>query len=112
MAVTLYPRIKLWLVDEKDEAVFGDGLAMLLEAVDKYGSLFAASARLNMSYRYALHRVLLAEKRLGFKLIKRWRGGAGGGRSELTTEGRKILKEYGKIKSLIEEFIKVYKCEV
>lgn len=112
MAVTLYPRVKLWLVNERDESVFGEGLAMLLEAVDKYGSLFAASTHLNMSYRYALHRILLAEKRLGFRLIKRWRGGVSGGHSELTVEGRKMLKEYERIKNLVEGFIKTYKCEL
>jgi len=110
--VTLYPRVKLWLVNDKDESVFGEGLGMLLEAVDKYGSLFAASSHLNMSYRYAFHRILLAEKRLGFNLIKRQRGGASGGHSELTAEGRKMLREYEKIKNLVEELIKTYKCEL
>ncbi|MEM2273555.1 MAG: LysR family transcriptional regulator [Candidatus Bathyarchaeia archaeon] len=111
MGVTLHPRVKLWLVNEKDESVFGEGLAMLLGAVDKHGSLFAASIHLNMSYRYALHRILLAEKRLGFKLIERRRGGVSGGRSELTIEGRRMLEEYEKIKSLVEELIKTTKCE-
>jgi molybdate transport repressor ModE-like protein len=66
-------------------------LAKLLEAVDKYGSIFVASDHLDMSYRYALHRISLAEKRLGYKLIKRHRGGVSGGFSELTAEGKKLL---------------------
>jgi len=105
MPVTAYPEIKLWLVNEKGEAIFGEGLATLLEAVEKYGSISVASDHLGMSYRYALHRISLAEKRLGYKLIKRFRGGASGGSSELTGEGKELLLKYRKIEKKIGEFL-------
>jgi molybdate transport system regulatory protein len=104
MPVT-YPKVKLWFVDENGEAVFGEGLAMLLEAVEKCGSLSVASDHLGMSYRYALHRVSLAERRLGFELIRRRRGGVAGGASELTTYGKKMLVKYRKIEKEIEKFL-------
>ena len=87
--------VKLWMVNEKDESVFGDGLADLLETIDKYHSLLEASKHLGMSYRYALHRITLAEERLGQLLVKRVRGGAkGGGSSEVTDFGRDLVKRY------------------
>lgn len=87
--------IKLWMVNEDKEAVFGDGLADLLEAIDKYHSMLKASEELGMSYRYALHRITLAEKRLGKSLVARVHGGAkGGGSSEVTDFGRDLVKRY------------------
>ena len=83
------------MVNEKKEAVFGDGLAELLEEIDKYYSILETAEHLGMSYRYALHRITLAEERLGQLLVIRVRGGAkGGGSSEVTDFGRDLVKRY------------------
>ncbi len=87
--------VKLWMVNENDEAVFGDGLAELLEEIDKCHSMLETTKNLGMSYRYALHRITLAEERLGQSLVKRVRGGSkGGGSSEVTDFGRDLVKRY------------------
>jgi molybdate transport system regulatory protein len=86
---------KLWMVNSKGEAVFGDGIAELIENIDKYHSILEAAKNLNMSYRYALHRITLAEERLGETLVTRVRGGArGGGSSEVTPYGRDLAQRY------------------
>ena len=83
------------MVNEKGEAVFGDGIAEILETIDKYHSVLEAAENLGMSYRYALHRLTLAEGRLGEVLVTRVRGGAkGGGSSEVTDFGRSLVKRY------------------
>jgi molybdate transport system regulatory protein len=83
------------MVNEKGEAVFGDGIAELLEEIGKYHSILGAAEQLQMSYRYALHRITLAEKRLGQPLVIRVHGGAkGGGSSEVTDFGRDLVKRY------------------
>jgi len=87
--------IKLWMVNEKGEAVFGNGLAELLEEIDRRHSVLEAANQLKMSYRYALHRLTLAEERLGKSLVTRVRGGAkGGGSSEVTDFGKDLVKRY------------------
>ncbi|MGD0451630.1 MAG: molybdenum-binding protein [Candidatus Bathyarchaeia archaeon] len=87
--------IKLWMINEKKEAVFGDGLAELLEEIDKCHSMLEAAKNLEMSYRYALHRITLAETRLGQLLVTRVRGGAkGGGSSEVTDFGKNLVTRY------------------
>ncbi len=87
--------IKLWMVNDKGEAVFGNGLAELLEEIDKRHSVLEAANELKMSYRYALHRLTLAEERLGESLVTRVRGGAkGGGSSEVTDFGKDLVKRY------------------
>jgi molybdate transport system regulatory protein len=86
---------KLWMVNDKDEAVFGNGLAELLEEVDRSNSMLEAAQHLGMSYRYALHRITLAEARLGQLLVTRVRGGAkGGGSSKVTDYGKDLVKRY------------------
>jgi molybdate transport system regulatory protein len=87
--------IKLWMVNEKGEAVFGNGLAELLEEIDRRHSVLEAANQLKMSYRYALHRLTLAEERLGESLVTRVRGGAkGGGSSEVTDFGKDLVERY------------------
>ena len=95
MVQNLAYQFKLWMVNENKEAVFGDGIADLLEAIDRQHSLQTASEELGMSYRYALHRISLAEHRLGQSLVTRVHGGAkGGGSSEVTDFGRDLVKRY------------------
>ena len=83
------------MVNEKGEAVFGNGLAKLLEEIEKHNSILEAAEHLGMSYRYALHRITLAEDRLGQLLVTRMRGGAkGGGSSKVTDYGKDLVKRY------------------
>ncbi len=88
-------RFKLWMVNENNEAIFGDGLARLLEEIDQHHSVLEAAKNLGMSYRYALHRISLSEERLGESLVTRVRGGAkGGGSSEVTAIGKELVLRY------------------
>jgi molybdate transport repressor ModE-like protein len=79
---------KLWL--EKEDKVFGDGPADILLRIDRYGSLNKAAQDIDMSYSQAWNLINNIEKRLGFKLIKRYKGGFSGGGSKLTKKGRKF----------------------
>lgn len=94
------------MVNEKGEAVFGDGLAELLEEIDKHHSILGAVEQLQMSYRYGLHRITLAEKRLGQPLVTRVHGGAkGGGSSEVTVFGRELVKRYRNTQSELHQIL-------
>jgi molybdate transport system regulatory protein len=95
------------MVNEKNEAVFGDGLARLLEQIIKHHSVLEAAKELGMSYRYALHRITLAEERLGQSLVTRTRGGAkGGGSSEVTTYGKDLVAQFRKKQAALEKTVK------
>jgi molybdate transport system regulatory protein len=94
------------MVNEKKEAVFGDGLAELIEQIDKYHSIAETANHMGMSYRYALHRITLAEERLGQLLVIRARGGAkGGGSSEVTDFGRDLAKRYRSAQSELNRIL-------
>jgi molybdate transport system regulatory protein len=100
-------KYKLWMVNEKNEAVFGDGIAQLLEQIEQYHSVLEAAKKLGMSYRYALHRITLAEGRLGQSLVNRSRGGAkGGGSSEVTAFGKDLVAQFRKKQATLDKTIK------
>ena len=104
---TLRFETKLWMVNEKDEAVFGNGLAELIEAIDNHHSISEAASHLEMSYRYALHRLTLAEERLGEPLVTRVRGGAkGGGSSKVTDYGKGLVKRYRDAQEELDKVLK------
>jgi len=104
---TLNYHFKLWIVNNKNEAVFGDGLAQLLEEIAKHHSVLEASKQLGMSYRYALHRITLAEERLGEPLVIRIRGGAkGGGSSEVTVFGKNLVAQFRQTQTIIDNTLK------
>ena len=85
------------MVDRKNIAVFGDGLAALLEEIEQHHSIVEAAKNLKMSYRYALYKIVIAEKRLERPLVIRSRGGVrGGGFSEVTEYGKELTKQFRK----------------
>ena len=95
------------MVNEKNLAVFGNGLAELLEEIDSHHSILEAANHLKMSYRYALHRLTLAEERLGEPLVTRVRGGAkGGGSSQVTDFGRDLVKLYRSAQAELDRMLK------
>ncbi|MFQ5871400.1 MAG: winged helix-turn-helix domain-containing protein [Candidatus Geothermarchaeales archaeon] len=101
----LVARAKIWLEDGSGRQVVGSGLASLLEKIDEKGSVSSAAKELGMSYRYALHRITIAEERLGTILVRRRRGGRGGGRSHLTEEGRRYQAEYKRLEERIQRVL-------
>lgn len=108
--MNLEPQIKLWLNSEDVDGVFGDGKYRLLKAIGKHGSLTMAAKSLNMSYRKAWNDLKKAEERFGKKLIDKSRGGPGGGRTNLTKEGGKLLEAYTKFENNMKKIvIKEYK---
>ncbi|MCR4290228.1 MAG: LysR family transcriptional regulator, partial [Candidatus Scalindua sp.] len=73
---------------------FAEGRRMLLEAVDRLGSLNAAAKELGMSYRAAWGKIKATEKALGLKLLDVTTGGRGGGGAKLTREARELVSLY------------------
>jgi len=98
----LHARFKLWLNCGHIEGAFGDGKWRLLEAIDREGSLQAASSSLHISYRKAWGDLNKAQQALGVALVAKHRGGRSGGRTALTADGRKWLRAYTAFRREIE----------
>lgn len=90
----MYFNYKLWLVNDKNEKVFGPGPIMLLLKTHELGSLNKAAMEMKMSYSKALSIIKTAEEELGFKLLIRCIGGKDGGGSIITKEAKELIRKY------------------
>lgn len=76
----------------------------LLQCIDTYGSIVNASKETGIPYRTALKNIEIMENELGSPIVVTHRGGkGGGGSSELTDTGKKILREFIKLNRVIKK---------
>lgn len=99
------PGWKLWL-ESGGNPVFGRGVASLLEAIRDVGSILAASKATGIQYRRVWTLISNTEEKLGVKLIRRSRGGSGGGGSSLTPVAIMLLKRYHFLENAMAEAAK------
>lgn len=96
---------KIWLENELGDGILGDGKWILLKAIEKEGSLTAATEVLNLSYRKTWNNLKKIEKLLGFPILEKNRGGKDGGHTSLTKEGKKLVKTFDKFHTEFDEKI-------
>ena len=95
---------KFW-IEENGRPVFGSGRRMLLEAIDRSGSINRAAQELEMSYRKAWGALRAMEERLGVKLIERQTGGKDGGGAVLTEDARKFIKQFEELEKDLQQYV-------
>ena len=94
--------IKVRLYNE--EIAFGKGIAQILSLVEQHGSLSAAYKEMGMSSSKAWKILHRAEADLGFPLLKSISGGAHGGGTVLTQEGKMLLEKYKEFDKQVQSF--------
>ena len=104
-ASRVQPGFRLWLAGDDPSSPFGQGRWQLLQAIESEGSLRAAAAGLGISYRKAWGDLRATENMLGVKLIAAHRGGATGGQTQLTPEGRAWLRAYDRFHTRVERAV-------
>ena len=77
-----------------DDIALGPGKAMVLEAIERCGSISAAGRDIGMSYRRTWLLVDLLNRCWTQPLVQTARGGGGGGGTRLTELGRRVLDQY------------------
>lgn len=97
-------RSKLW-IEVNGEPVFGRGRHMLLEGIEKYGSISQAAKAIDVSYKRAWSYINAMEERLGIPLVIRRAGGKNGGGASLTDEAREFIEKYGRLEEGIMETV-------
>ena len=95
------------------ELPFFDGkIAMLLSLVDETHSVRTACQRIQISYSTGWNIIRTLESQLSRGLIERSQGGAGGGQSSLTPEGKRFLKLFidfeNEVRDKTAELFEVY----
>jgi molybdate transport system regulatory protein len=89
----LQVRSKIWL-EIDGEPVFGQGREELLLLIQKGNSINASAKAMGIPYRKAWTYIDVMEKRLGFPLVRRQKGGVGGGASSLTPQAATLLEKF------------------
>jgi molybdate transport system regulatory protein len=98
-------RSKIWIEDDTGKVVFGLGRYRILNAIQRLGSLQAASKELKMSYRAVWCRIKASEERIGMQLVERVGNG-----SHLTPYAENLMKQYKRLRILLlDESDEVFK---
>ncbi|CAD5372990.1 Putative transcriptional regulator, ModE family [Rubrivivax sp. A210] len=92
------PKFRLRIADG-DATVVGPGKIALLEAIAATGSITAAAKSLDMSYRHAWLLLDDLNRSLRTAAVDSAHGGARGGGSALTEEGRRLIAIYRRIEA-------------
>jgi molybdate transport system regulatory protein len=85
---------KIWLSTTYGESIMGDGKWQMLKAIEKHGSLMAATEAMGLTYRKTWDNLKKIENVLGVRLLDKSRGGTGGGTTSLTPEGKKLVRAF------------------
>jgi molybdate transport repressor ModE-like protein len=80
--------------------------ARMLRAIDQTGSLSLAARILDLSYPFVWNTISRIERALNQKIVARERGGQKGGRAELTSQGKNLLRTYSELDSRVHSFLK------
>lgn len=78
----------------KEVPFFDDKIAMLLGLVDETHSVRTACQRMQISYSTGWNIIRTMESQFSRTLIERSQGGAGGGQSRLTEDGRRLIEAF------------------
>ena len=88
----LRPEVRISLA--REQTFFGPGTQMLLGLVYETGSLRMACARMGISYSKGWKMIQFIEEQLGYQVVSSQKGGSGGGKSQLTDEGKMLVDKY------------------
>jgi molybdate transport system regulatory protein len=95
MVARLFIRIDF----EPSGSALGPGMAQLLERVVTHGSIRAAAASMDMSYRKAWLLIHEMQETFNGAIVSSAIGGAAGGGTQLTELGSTLLKTYRRVEN-------------
>lgn len=96
---------KIWMSDELDGGILGDGKWRMLKLIEEKGSMKAACDEMGYTYRRTWGNLKKIEKFFGFPLLEKQRGGSEGGHTALTPEGRLLVKAFDDFHSEVDAHI-------
>lgn len=97
-------KAKLWLVNNRDEPIIGEGKAALLRSIREEGSLSKACKKIKISYKHAWLLLKEVEESVGEPVIIKKRGGKAQG-TFLTGRGMNLLDEYNAYQNILAKTV-------
>jgi molybdate transport system regulatory protein len=98
---------KIWMSDDHEKGILGDGKWKMLKLIDEKGSMKAACDELGYTYRRTWGNLKKIEKFFGFPLLEKHRGGADGGRTELSEEGKRLVRAFDAFHNTVDTHIQL-----
>lgn len=89
----------------------GHGRIALLRAIVEHGTLTRAAQAVGMSYKAAWDAINAMNALAGQALVERVTGGRGGGSSQLTPHGLRLLQRYEQIDAVHQRFLQLLERE-
>jgi len=96
----------LWLASGS-ESMGGHGRIALLRSVAEHGSITQAAKAFGMGYKAAWTAINTMNELSGTPLVERVVGGRGGGSTQLTEQGRRLVERYGHIDAVHQRFLEL-----
>ena len=93
-------------MEKGGELYLGWGRVLLLENIERLGSIAAAARAMHLAYRNAWLWVEAVNSLAPRPLVEKTTGGAGGGRTRLTDEGKRAVDEYRRLRAGFQEWLK------
>lgn len=94
----------LWIT-AGGQSLGGHGRMALLRAVAEHGSITRAAKAFGMSYKAAWDAIDTMNRVAGEPLVERRLGGRGGGATELTERGQRLLQRHAELDAVHQRFI-------
>ena len=88
-------RTSQWIVDEQNNIIIGNGRAIILENIEKTGSINQAAKAMKMSYKAVWSKIKATEKHLNTTIVHTDRKEG----SRLSKEGKELLEKYRVLKN-------------
>ena len=109
----IYVDYSFSLSDKEHGDIITPEMWNLLKNIENDGSISAAAATMQISYRKAWDMVKNCESSLGICILTKTRGGASGGKTVLSPEGEKLMRAYDNmiesVENAFEEYIVCFK---
>lgn len=97
-------KTKLWLVNDRDEPIMGEGRVSLLRAIKEEGSLNKACKKMNISYKHAWLLLKEIEESVGEPVIIKIRGGKDQG-TFLTEKAMNLMEQYVTYQNILAQTV-------
>ena len=101
---SLTVKSKLWIVGEQG-TFLGEGRIVLLQAIEKHGSISKAARSMKMSYVKAWKLVESMNNVSDRPFVIRKSGGKGGGGTTLTSDGKKAIAFYNTVNEKCQMYL-------
>ncbi|MDD5559330.1 winged helix-turn-helix domain-containing protein [Candidatus Methylomirabilis sp.] len=95
---------KTWL-EADGKFIIGEHGIALLEAIDELGSIQQAAKQLGWGYRHTWGYLKNMERNAGVPILLVRHGGQSGGGTQLTPQGRKLLRDYKRLQKTLRATI-------